>query len=163
MTKHSDREALLSDIITDVSAKIYYKALITIPKDVHEEVKRAFKRETNELAREQLDQILKNIEAAQKDNNLICQDVGIPTFFVDIGTEFGCKIDIRQAISNGMKKLYREEPHILTYQLNPIGWKRGASWEGIHTPFVYIDLIANADYIQLTAFPKGTGSSMWGK
>ncbi|UCH32069.1 MAG: fumarate hydratase, partial [Candidatus Bathyarchaeota archaeon] len=33
----------------------------------------------------------------------------------------------------------------------------------IHTPFVYIDLIANADYIQLTAFPKGTGSSMWGK
>ncbi len=154
---------ILSKTIIEVSANLYHKALTTVPKEVYEELKKAFKRETNELAREQLDQILKNIEAAKEDNNVICQDVGIPTFFVDVGTEFGCKIDIRDSIRNGMKALYEEEPHILTYQVNPIGWKRGASWEGVHTPFVYLDVLPNADYIQLTAFPKGTGSSMWGK
>ncbi|UCH32331.1 MAG: fumarate hydratase, partial [Candidatus Bathyarchaeota archaeon] len=151
------------ELLIDVSAKLYEKACKTVPKDVQEALRKALEKESNKIAKEQLEQMRETINVAKEDNNVICQDTGIPYFFVKYGTKVAFEGDLRGAIAEGMKKLHEEPPNLWTYHIDPLSWKQGLSWEGIHTPFVYIDLIANADYIQLTAFPKGTGSSMWGK
>lgn len=152
-----------SDIIINVSAKLYEKACKTVPAGVQEALKKARDKESNELAKEQLKQMLENIRVAKEDNNIICQDTGIPCFFVKYGTKVQFEGDLRDAIAKGMKKLYEEPPHLWTYHINPFGWKQGLSWEGVHTPFFYVDLLPGAEYIELKAFPKGTGSAMWGK
>ena len=151
------------DLIKDVCAKLYEKACKTVPKEVKDALEKAYKRETSELAKIQLEQMLKNIEAAEEDDNVICQDNGIPCFFITLGMKSGFQGDLVGAIKRGMKKLYVEEPHIMTYQVNPFTWKSGLSWEGMHTPFIHIEVEPDADYIKITAFPKGTGSSMWSK
>jgi fumarate hydratase subunit alpha len=152
-----------AESLVDVSAKLYEKACKTVPPDVREAVQEALRRESNELARLQLQQMLDNIEVARQDNNVICQDTGIPYFFIKYGTNVTLKGDLRGAIAKGMKKLYEGPPRIWTYHVDPFTWKQGLSWEGTHTPFIYVDLIPDADYLELRAFPKGTGSSMWGK
>lgn len=155
--------AIKQELLIDVSAKLYEKACKTVPADVQEALRKALDKESNRIAKMQLKQMLETITVAKEDNNVICQDTGIPYFFVKYGTRVQFEGDLRDAISRGMRKLYEDPPNLWTYHIDPIGWKQGLSWEGIHTPFVYIDLIPNADYIHLTAFPKGTGSSMWGK
>ncbi len=157
------RVTVKTELLIDVSAKLYEKASKTVPADVQEALRKALEKESNKIAREQLKQMLETIKVAREDNNVICQDTGIPYFFVKYGTKVQFEGDLRDAIAKGMKKLYEEPPNLWTYHIDPLTWKQGLSWEGIHTPFVYVDLIPNADYIQLTAFPKGTGSSMWGK
>ncbi|MFC2034795.1 fumarate hydratase [Chloroflexota bacterium] len=155
--------AISTEILINVSAKLYEKACKTVPADVQKALNEAYQNESSYLAREQFKQMLENISVAKEDDNVICQDLGIPHFFVKYGTKVQLEGDLRDAISKGMKKLYEEPPHLWTYHINPLNWTQGLSWEGINTPFIYIDLLPGAEYIQLTAFPKGTGSSMWGK
>jgi len=152
-----------NDLVSDVCAKVYEKACKTVPKDVQKALERALAKESNELARIQLKQMLENIKVAIEDDNVICQDNGIPCFFITIGMKADFHGDIVGAVKSGVRKLYEEEPHIMTYHVNPFTWESGFSWEGKYTPFVHIDVEPNADYIEIVAFPKGTGSSMWSK
>jgi tartrate/fumarate subfamily iron-sulfur-dependent hydro-lyase alpha chain len=153
----------LSKVIEDVSAKLYEKACKTVPTDVQEALKKAHNNESNELARLQINQMLENIKVAKEDDNVICQDLGIPCFFIKLGTKIRFDEDLREVLARGMKKMYEEPPNLRTYQVNPFGWNMGFSWKGVHTPFVYIDILPNANYIEIKAFPKGGGSAMWGK
>jgi len=152
-----------SDMVKNVSAKLYEKAVKTVPIEIQEAIKMALDKESNELAKVQLKHMLENIRVAKDDDNVICQDLGIPCFFVKYGTRFQFKGDLRGAIAAGMKKLYEEPPHIMTVQTNLFEWQPGPSWEGVHTPFIHVDLLPGVDYIELMAFPKGNGSAMWGK
>jgi tartrate/fumarate subfamily iron-sulfur-dependent hydro-lyase alpha chain len=106
--------------------------------------------------------MLENIRVAEEDGNVICQDLGIPCFFIKYGTKFPL-MNIRKMIKKGMKKLYEKPPYYWTYHVDPFKWEMGHSWEGFHTPFIYIDLLPEADFIEIKAFPKGGGSAMWGK
>ena len=157
--------AISTEILVNVSARLYEIACKTVPADVQNALKEAYNHESSCLAREQLKQMLENISVAKEDDNIICQDLGLPHFFVKYGTRVQLEGDgdLRSAVSKGLKKLYEEPPHLWTRHVNPLNWAPGPNWEGIGTPFVYVDLLPGADYIQLTAFPKGTGSSMWGK
>jgi len=155
--------AIPEDIIIEVSAKLYEKACKTVPPEIQEALKKALDNESNEYAKTQLEQMLENIRAAGEDDNVICQDLGIPSFFIKYGTLVQYKGDLKDEIAAGMKKLYEEPPHIMTVQTNLLEWLPGPSWEGVHTPFIHTDLLPGADYIELKAFPKGNGSAMWGK
>jgi fumarate hydratase subunit alpha len=151
------------DQIINVSAKLYEKAAKTVPVEIQETIEAALDRESNKLAKIQLTQMLENIRAAKEDDNVICQDLGIPSFFVKYGTKVQFQGDLSDAIANGMRKLSEEPPYIMTVQTELFEWKPGPSWEGVQTPFIHVDLLPGADYIELKAFPKGNGSAMWGK
>jgi len=154
---------LSTDTVADVSAKLYEKACKTVPVEVQEALKKALEKESNQLAKMQLGKMLENIRAAREDDNVICQDLGVPCFFIKYGTLVRFEGDLNEAIARGMRKLYDEPPHLQTYQINPFGWKMGPSWEGAHTPLVHVELLPGADYVEIKAFPKGGGSAMWGK
>jgi tartrate/fumarate subfamily iron-sulfur-dependent hydro-lyase alpha chain len=155
--------AISGDIIINVSKKLYGKACKTVPLEIQEALRKALDKESNELAKVQLQQMLENVQAAEDDDNVICQDLGIPSFFVKYGTQARLEGDLRDAIAQGMKALYEEPPNIMTVQTHLFEWKPGPSWEGVDTPFIHVDLLPDADYIELKAFPKGNGSAMWGK
>lgn len=61
------------------------KAETCMPKDVERALKEAYAKETNRLARMQLEQILKNARFARRKSLPICQDTGILTFYVSVG------------------------------------------------------------------------------
>jgi len=82
-----------------------------LPPDVKEALKEAFRKETNETAREIFRTILRKIKVMEEQDLLICQDTGLPIYFVSIGSKIhvdGAKIE--KALENGAKRATLEYP-----------------------------------------------------
>ena len=73
------------DVIERTAADLYIRALKDIPQDVRAALKRGQKTEEaekNETANQLMLTILNNIEVADREGMLVCQDTGLPIFQV---------------------------------------------------------------------------------
>lgn len=90
--------------------ELYKKTATIIPKDVEDGLRNSLKKEKkNSLAYHNILNILKNIELAKNNNLPICQDTGVPIFYVNapIGIPH---YKIRQIIINATRKATKEIP-----------------------------------------------------
>ncbi len=75
-------------LVEDTAKELYIRALKLLPPDVREALKKAYDKETSLTGKETLKTILKNVEVADEQNMLICQDTGLPIYMVKIGSQF---------------------------------------------------------------------------
>ncbi len=145
-------------IIEEAAKELYIRALKLLPPDVKEALQKAYDRETNETAQEIFRTILKNIEVAEEQSLLICQDTGLPIYFVSMGSKFpvdGAKI--AKALEEGAKKATLEHPfrgsstHPLT-RVNP------QTSVGNGLPIIHWEFEDDQDYLDILMVPKGSGS-----
>ena len=78
-------------LVARVAAELYQKAVTSVPDDVVEQLRTAFERESGERARKILESCLKSAEAAGQTGMVVCQDTGLPVFFIRCG--LGIEID----------------------------------------------------------------------
>ncbi|MHC4725572.1 MAG: fumarate hydratase [Planctomycetota bacterium] len=57
------------------------------PPDLKDALKKAYDHETNEIAKEKLSVMLEAIKMGERKGIPICQDMGMQTYFVHIGTK----------------------------------------------------------------------------
>lgn len=145
-------------IIEEVAKELYIRALKILPPDVRQALQKAYERETNPTGKEILKTILANVEVADKEDMLICQDTGLPIYLVKIGSKFLLDgAQIAQALKEGAKRATLEHPfrgsstHPVT-RINP----QTSVGEGL--PIIYWDFIADNDYLDILMIPKGSGS-----
>lgn len=81
-------------------------AVTTLPGDVIEALERALEEETSPSARTQLEAILENVNLAQESGIPMCQDTGVPLFFLRGHYEDG----VEDAIRRGVEKATTEIP-----------------------------------------------------
>ena len=121
-------------------------------------LKKAYERETNPTAKEIFHTILRNVEIADEQNALICQDTGLPIYLVKIGSRFpvdGARVAM--AIKEGAKRATLEHPfrgsstHPVT-RINP----QTSVGEGL--PIIYWDFVPENDFLDILMIPKGSGS-----
>lgn len=145
-------------LVEDVAKELYITALKKLPPDVKEALEKAYERETHETAREIFRTILKNIQVAEEQSLLICQDTGLPIFFVTMGSKFpvdGAKIS--KALENGAKRATLDHPfrgsstHPLT-RINP------QTSVGNGLPVIHWEFDEGADFLDILMVPKGSGS-----
>jgi fumarate hydratase subunit alpha len=145
-------------LVEEVAKELYIMALKKLPPDVKEALKKAYERETQETAREIFRTILKNIEVAEEHEMLICQDTGLPIYFVTIGSKFpvdGAKI--AESLEKGAKRATLEHPfrgsstHPLT-RLNP------QTSVGKGLPVIHWGFDASSERLDILMVPKGSGS-----
>lgn len=78
-------------VSTKVIENAVYESLITatykLPEDIKKALKRAYEKETSQLAKYVLSQIIKNYEIAQAEKLSLCQDTGRITIFVEMGQD----------------------------------------------------------------------------
>lgn len=144
-------------LIEDVAKQLYILALKKIPPDVISALQRALERETSESARGILQTILKNIEVAERNSTLVCQDTGLPIYKVKIGTE--CPVDglaLRQALIRGCERATVEHP-LRSSIVHPLTRKNNQTNCGEGMPAVEFDFYAG-DYLEILMIPKGSGS-----
>jgi fumarate hydratase subunit alpha len=119
----------------------------------------AYKHEDNQIAQNQLKTILENINLARSKGLSICQDTGVPMFFASLGLK--CKIDgnperpIVEAV-----KLATERVPLRQNVINPLTKKNSGTNTGWGIPHIHWEIDPEADYLELTAVPKGFGSEM---
>ena len=145
-------------VVEDAAKELYIRALKRLPPDVKAALEKAFERETNETAREILRTILKNIQVAEEHDLLVCQDTGLPIYFVRIGSRFpvdGARI--AEALESGAKRATLEHPfrgsstHPLT-RVNP------QTSVGHGLPVIHWEFDEEADHLEILMVPKGSGS-----
>ncbi len=75
-----------------------------LPSDVLQAINDALCVESNERARGQLASILKNAELAAGTSTPMCQDTGVPTFFIEVGREAFINFNLNEALSAAMSQ-----------------------------------------------------------
>lgn len=131
------------------------KAETELPDDVTRALKHACSQEEG-LAKIQLETILKNIAHAKKTGRPMCQDTGIQTFFVTVGTESPLRTTIEEIITSAVRKATIDIP-LRPNTVDPFTDRNNEDNTGEHVPWITWKLCPGKD-LWITAFPKGGGS-----
>ena len=144
------------DEVVEAVVDILRRAETELGDDIVRALKQAHQNETEEIARRNLATILENIEAAGKLKVPMCQDTGLPVFFVEIGKELCLDFDLKKAIAEGVERATMEVP-LRPNAVDPITRKNPGNNVGDGMPQVNIDL-TEGDSLKITVLPKGAGS-----
>ncbi|MDD5778214.1 MAG: fumarate hydratase [Candidatus Thermoplasmatota archaeon] len=136
-------------------AELMRRAVTTIPGDVLVALRQAVARE-EEPARNQLQAMLDNAQAAAHTGAPLCQDTGTPTFFVTTGAEFPWLSLIRPAIREGVRRATAAVP-LRPNAVDPLSGVNSGDNVGRHVPVIYWEVV-EGDRCRITALPKGGGS-----
>ncbi len=139
----------------NIVVQLLKQAETTLPEDVLSALKSARKRESNPLARIQLDMIHKNADFAREKGIPMCQDTGVPIFFIEIGRDAKIDFDLEGAIRDGVVRATDEVP-LRPSAVHPIT-RQNSGNIGPGFPDVNYDFVDGKD-IRITVAVKGAGS-----
>jgi fumarate hydratase subunit alpha/L(+)-tartrate dehydratase alpha subunit len=147
--------------IEDAARELYIRALKILPDDVKRGFDALAARETSATARDVLGTMITNIAVAERNDNLLCQDTGIPIYNVTIGrgVEFGADdgVALKAAIRRGCERATREHP-LRSSIVHPITRQNEQTSCGIGVPVVHIDIAQDLEGLRIEMIPKGSGS-----
>lgn len=149
-----ERDALFEDL----GRQLYLEAQIDIPPDVRQGLRAAHARESNPVARGILGTMLKAIEVADRKHTLVCQDTGIPIFWITIGRGFlidGARVI--EALRRGVERATTEMP-LRSSIVSPIRRENRQTSSGEGVPVVHVEFSSAIDHIDIMMMPKGSGS-----
>jgi len=154
--------SITNKMVREVGEKLYGESLMSIPKDVKERLIEMRDVETSELARFQLDKILENANIAEQKHAVVCQDTGISSYKIDIGTNVRIEADIEKALGEGTAEATKKIPTI-PHSVHPITRQNSGNGVGPHTPILHWGMIPGANYIEITGIPTGGGGDLCSK
>jgi tartrate/fumarate subfamily iron-sulfur-dependent hydro-lyase alpha chain len=143
---------ILSTWISDQVTEAYKRAVTTLPEDIRQAIEDALERETNSVARWGLEIIIRNIQVAKEKGLPICQDTGLPEFFVGMGTGVCIDGNIEEAIREGVIRITRSFP-LIPLSVHPVTRANTMDNTGDHVPLIHYSFVPGADYLELTAVP----------
>jgi fumarate hydratase subunit alpha/L(+)-tartrate dehydratase alpha subunit len=144
--------------VEDACKELYIRALKLLPDDVKQGIDRLKSTETDARAQVVLGTMVTNIAVAEREDNLLCQDTGLPIYNVWIGR--GVTVDgvrLKEAIRKGCERATTEYP-LRSSVVHPITRKNNHTSSGIEMPAIHIDFMDKADTIEIEMIPKGSGS-----
>ena len=148
--------AITERVVSEAAYRLLWQAAVQIPADVKKALQRSFARETSPAARAQLETVRANIEVARRLNIPVCQDTGVPLFFLTVGSGATVKGDLRRAIEKATAKATRDIP-LRENVIHPLTKQNSGTNTGWGMPHIYFDL-AKSSGVEITALPKGFGS-----
>ena len=144
--------------VEDAAKELYIRALKVLPPDIKRGLGRLQSSETGSTAKQVLGTMVTNIAVAEKTDNLLCQDAGVPIYNVWIGRDV--QVDghaLKQAIRRGCERATREYP-LRSSVVHPLTRKNEHSSCGIEVPVIHIDFSDTPELLQIEMIPKGSGS-----
>jgi fumarate hydratase subunit alpha len=135
--------------------QLILKAETEIPSDVVAALKRAYLVETG-AAKLQLEAMLTNVEMAKRKRCPMCQDTGILTFFVTVGTDFPAIGRLKQAIEHAVVRATLEIP-LRPNTVDPMTSTNHGDNLGSYLPHILWDFEPGSS-VHIITLPKGSGS-----
>ncbi|MEM1587257.1 MAG: fumarate hydratase [Candidatus Bathyarchaeia archaeon] len=142
--------------VEDVAFNLIRQAVIYLPEDVKDSLKRAYEEETSEAGKTQLRAILDNIELAEKYRAPVCQDTGTILFYVTAGADVRRLNEIEGALVNATRRATKEVP-LRPNAVDPFTQKNSGDNTGRLIPYINWEIVPG-DTLEITVMPKGGGS-----
>jgi len=144
--------------VEEAAKLLYIRALKLLPDDIKRGFTRLDAAETDGTARTILATMIENIAVAEKTDNLLCQDTGIPIFNIEIGSDVDVDgMALKDAIRRGTARATKEYP-LRSSVVHPITRKNEHTSSGIRVPVINIDFIDTPRTLRIEMIPKGSGS-----
>jgi fumarate hydratase subunit alpha/L(+)-tartrate dehydratase alpha subunit len=145
-------------VVEETAKELYIRALKILPPDIKSGLTELVRQESTPSAKNILETMVTNISVAEAQENLLCQDTGVPIYKVSIGS--GVEVDgyaLKQAIRTGCERATREHP-LRSSVVHPLTRKNEHTSCGIEIPAISIDFSATPDVMTMLMIPKGSGS-----
>ena len=147
-----------SNEVEELAKALCVRALKLLPPDVKRGFERLTRAETDATARTILGTMVENIAVAERTNNLLCQDTGIPIYNVTIGRNVVFDgVAMTQAIRRGCERATREHP-LRSSVVHPITRRNEQTSCGIRIPIINVDFDDRDETVAIEMIPKGSGS-----
>ena len=144
--------------VETVARELYIRALKLLPPDVKRGFDALAQRESDRGAQRVLGTMIANIGIAERTDNLLCQDTGIPIYNVAIGRRV--EVDghaLKQAIRRGCERATREHP-FRSSVVHPVTRANEHSSCGRGVPVIAVDFSDREETLEIEMIPKGSGS-----
>jgi fumarate hydratase subunit alpha len=142
--------------ITKVVEKLCIESNYYLPEDVKKAIENTLDKEESPLAKEILQDILKNQDIARTNNVPICQDTGLAVIFLELGQEVRLVGgDLNEAIDEGVRRGYKYGFLRKSAVDDPFIVRKNT---GDNTPAIIHTKIVPGDKVKLIFAPKGGGS-----
>ena len=151
--------AINEGLLQEVSVNLLKLASVYLPDEVVTALKKAYESETGAIAKKQLEAILANIELAKSKKTAICQDTGIPIFFINIGTKVQLKGNPVNAFWEAVK-IATEKVPLRQNVIHPVTFQNLGTNTGWSIPALHWDIVPDSDYMDITVATKGIGSEI---
>lgn len=146
-----------SEEVVEATVRVLREAETSLPPWVVRLIEQAADKETNQVARSQLQFILQNIRTARSEGLPMCQDTGLLVFNLEKGRGLDhLDFDLRDAIAEGVRRATLEIP-LRPNVVDPLSRKNTGDNTGEMVPDLIFDEMED-DGLRITVFPKGAGS-----
>jgi len=143
--------------VEEAAKELYIRALKMLPPDIKQGLDALARRESDAGAQRMLGTMIRNIAVAEKTDNLLCQDTGIPIYNVRIGR--GVEVDgagLKEAIRRGCARSTREYSFRSSI-VHPTTRVNEQTSTGRGVPVINIDF-SDEESLVIEMIPKGSGS-----
>src|SRR5919202_1275976 len=148
----------LQHAVEDAAAHLYVWALKDIPQDLRDALAEARDRETSVPGQRVLNTIVKNVQVADEQNNLVCQDTGIAVYTCRVGEQFPLHpARIYAALKAGTERATVEHP-LRSNAVHTITRENTGPNTGHRLPIVHWEFVSDWDGLDVKCVPKGSGS-----
>lgn len=151
-----ERPCMQATDLEAVVVRLLRLAVTDLPQDVEKRLHASLRKESNPTGRNQLEAILENVKLARTNSIPICQDTGIPIFYVSVGSDFPLLSNLEAILIESTRRATREIP-LRPNTVDPIVHRNPGDNTGSHMPWINWTLVKGSD-LQITVFPKGGGS-----
>lgn len=145
-------------MITETASTLLSKATVELSDDYMDILQRAYDNESNELAKVFLKTMINAALVAKEESRPLCQDTGIPIFFVTLGELVEIRGDVRAALERATGRATKETP-LRENIVQPLTLENPGTNVGWGIPHIHYDYKPGANYLEITAIPKGGASS----
>lgn len=136
-------------------------SLTKVPPDVLAALIAARGREKNPRGQANLDILIKNARLASENRTVICQDTGVPTFFVRTPLGFPCKENLREVFDEAVRELTLGEFPMRPMVVHPLTRMDRGDNTARNVPLIHTEIDNDIDYMEIKAMPKGAGTGIW--
>jgi fumarate hydratase subunit alpha len=144
--------------VETIASELYVRALKQLPPDIKQGLARLTRDERHPLGQQVLADIGRNIQIAERDNNLLCQDTGIPIYQVTIGRDVQLQgSDLLAAIRRGCERATVEHP-LRSSVVHPLTRQNRQTSCGPGVPVISVTYDDQPQRIEINMIPKGSGS-----
>ena len=144
--------------VEEAAKELYIRALKMLPPDVKRGFDALVARETDTTAKSVLGVMVRNIAVAERTDNLLCQDTGLPIYNVTIGRSVVVDgVALKAAIRRGCERATREYP-LRSSVVHPLTRRNEHTSCGEGIPVIHVDFSDAFDGLKIEMIPKGSGS-----
>ena len=137
--------------------RVWLRSLTQIPADVLQALRDAQQKETNPQAKKCLALLIESAKTAGKGNTVICQDTGLPTFFVRTPLSFPYVDSLREPFDEAFRDFMAGEFPTRSMVVHPVTQSDRGDNTAANVPLIQTEIDNSLDYLEIKAMPTSAG------